>query len=80
LLRPDPRINFLYFEKKGFGIGGIRKDVSDISPAGQRAEWREPRVKHTCLKSQMQVSLPYGCYDAVWNNAFVGPSNFRSKN
>jgi len=29
--------NFLYFEKKGFGIGGIWQDVSDISLAGQRA-------------------------------------------
>jgi len=28
----------------------------------------------------MWVSLSYGSYDAVWNSAFVGPLNFRSRN
>jgi len=29
--------NFLYFKKKGFGIGREWKDVSDVSLADQRA-------------------------------------------
>jgi len=31
-----PGFNFLYFEKKEFGIGRVWKDISDISLAGQR--------------------------------------------
>jgi len=38
MLRPNPKgFNFLYFEKKKFGIGRVWKDVSDVSLAGQRA-------------------------------------------
>jgi len=63
--------NFLYFEKKRFGINEVWKDVSDFSLVGQR--W--PRVEHTCLRSQMQISVPCESYDAVWNSMFVGPLN-----
>jgi len=38
------------------------------------------REKHTCLKSQVRVSIPYMIANAIWNNAFVGSLNFRSRN
>jgi len=33
-----PQNDFLYFEKRGFGVSGIWKDVLDFFLAGQRAK------------------------------------------
>jgi len=39
------------------------------------------RESNTLVSSpRMWVSAPYGGCDTVWNSAFVGPLNFRSRN
>jgi len=50
---------FLYLKEKEFGKGRVWKDVQ-ITLSEVNALRREPRVEHTCLKSQMWVSVPYG--------------------
>jgi len=47
---------------------GIWKDVSDFSLVNTL--WCEPRVAHTCLRFQMQISISYG-YDVVWNAVYL---------
>jgi len=50
--------NFLYFEKKGFGIGRVWKDVSDISFAGQRAmAWAASRTHLSQVPDQHTMWL-----------------------
>jgi len=38
------------------------------------------RESNMLVSSPKCGSVPYGCCDTVWNSAFVGPLNFRSRN
>jgi len=66
-------------DKKGFGIDKVWKDISNVSPAGQHAmAWVVNRTHLSQVPNAGQHT--YGCCDAVWNSACVGPLNFRSRN
>jgi len=47
-----PQDNFLYFEKKEFGIDRIWKDVSDVFVTGQRAMAWVARRTHLSLSQR----------------------------
>jgi len=67
-----PRILTFLFWREGIwdrkGMEGCFRCLSRRSML-----WREPRVEHTCFKSQMWVSVSYDRCDTVWDSAFVGP-------
>jgi len=75
-----PGFHFLYFEKKKFRIGRVWKDISYLSRRSTR--YGVSRESNTLVSSPRCGSAHHmvAVNHTVWNSAFVGPLNFKSRN
>jgi len=68
--------SFLYFEKKGFGIGRVWKDVSVTVISQAYTQWRVPRVERTFMAPEYGSTSGKDAITPFFeSSALVGPNS-----